>query len=125
MEAADGPFQVYLRYASQVHDTCQLGDLMPYFSQARIAQIRAEARKGDTDTFIEKGVVRLRRVVPRQVTLVKQSIDGRRCTLALTGTRRDDRGYSTRTVTVQGTACLVLEKDVWKVDSESWPPPTP
>jgi hypothetical protein len=70
------------------------------------------AKMIDTEPDFKKMLALIQAMEPTNVKIVSGAIDGDRATLVLSG---EDNGQKS-----EGTAVMVLDKKVWRVENESW-----
>ncbi|MBI3928156.1 MAG: hypothetical protein HY319_21615 [Armatimonadetes bacterium] len=106
------PAAFYLKFHDVLQKAQRLDEIRPYFTE-QVLQEWSEEEVEDAE-----GLNQLRRLVPRELELVSQAIDGKTATLTWRGAIKDpDNGEVLQST---GIVSLVQVGGQWRIDNATW-----
>lgn len=103
------PTQAYIEYHDAVVKAATLSEVLPHLSTAYRGMLESRPKKDQPEWL-----ARLKETANmKDIKIVKETINGAKCTLEATAT-------SARGNSMKGKISLVMEKGSWKLDEEGW-----
>jgi len=121
---ASSPAQAYQQYLEALRNAQNLSDVMPCLTRSTRARIESQSGSNPLE-----GLKFLQAIYPREVRIVRETVNGDQATIFVEGMSADPFGGGALEKTY-GTIDMQKEDGGWKIDRESWsnhPPaePTP
>ena len=102
------PTQAYLDYQAALAKATKLSDVLPHLSAAYRGMLESRSKE-DQPVWLK----RLKDDTMKDIKIVKETIDGDKCTIQATGT-------SARGNAMKGKISMVKEGGAWKLEGQGW-----